>query len=66
MLIELPNASSVGEPVAQADREATVEPEAGIGLRFLAGPELALQFVELIAHLDQRLDAQRRTGTDAA
>ena len=54
-----------GESVAQSDHEAAVEPDAGIGVRLLAGAELTLQVVELATHLDQRLHAERRSRADA-
>jgi hypothetical protein len=54
------------EPVAQPDRETPIETYARIGVRLLAGPELALQVVELAAHVDQRLHAKRRPRTDTA
>ncbi len=59
------NASERGRLRAQADREAAIETHARIGVGLLAGAELALQVVELGAHVDQRLHGERRAGADA-
>jgi hypothetical protein len=39
----------------QPDREATIDTDAGIGVRPLASTELTLQVVKLLTHVDQRL-----------
>ena len=49
-----------GQLRAQAHRQAAIEAEPGIGVGLLAGAELALQIVELLAHVDQRLQRQLR------
>ena len=43
----------------QPDREATVDTDAGIGVRLLPSAELTLQIVKLLTHVDQRLHRLR-------
>ena len=54
------------EVLAQSDRKPALDADAGIGIRLLAGAELALQVVKLAAHVDQRLHDERRLRSSDA
>src|SRR5262245_46397545 len=58
-------ARDAGEMLAQADRQAALEAESCIVVGAFTGAELALQRLQLIAHVDRGLYGERGRKTEA-